>query len=343
MLLTVDQQDPTRAFQVVRMELIVNEDDWRDDFDSIQVWRSRETEAGPYEEVTGPAWMPARLPAAAGQRPASPRTGPIVNIVGKTLELLLNERDEVLVEFTGSDPLTFAQAALQVTAQSAGRLSAYVDANDRFVVETLQPGTGITLRAKPGDAATFLALPTEGYDALVFGRSAFIQLQLGKTAYDFRDESGSRKFFYKTRFLNRSNNTASEYSTAYNVERAVTQVAPSAIAVGYMDLLTNDGKASVGVEVSVYAPFVGTMQDSSLVAGGTVSKRTDRDGHVEFELLRGATYTVAIAGTNLVKEIVVPSDPAIQIFGLLDPTYGTQEDYFKARIPDIPTMERRSL
>lgn len=343
MFFTVSPPGPSisTAFEVVTLNITALDEDFVNVFDSIEVWRSRGTEGGPYEELTGNLWRGARIPSAGLDPPEIPETGPTLNVVGLKLEFLLNEKDEVSITFTGSDPLTFSQAAVQIMTQSLGRLRAWVDENVKLIVETAEPGTGATLRILPSDAVSLLGLPTTAPDDFAFGTEARLQLLGGVNSYNFNDKTGARTYFYKTRFRNRFNNTASEFSPTYSALAVGIDV--TSVITGYLDLIALDGTPLVGIEVSLRAPFIGQLIAGKLVAGQDLLKKTDVNGHVEFTLVRGQTYTLAISGTNIAKEIVTPANPAITSFLLVDDSFATQDDYFHARVPQIPTMERRSF
>lgn len=342
MYLTVAPSQTVRAFEVVTLSMLASDDDFYGFFDCIEVWRSRSTEGGPYVELTGQAWSGARLPAVGTDPVTGGPSGSNVNVAGLTLELLLNEQDLLGVTFTGANPLTKAQAAAQIQSQSLGRLRAWVDASARLVVETVEPGTGATLRVISSDAAAFLGLPLAEPDSFVFGREARVLTVPGQSVYTFNDRSGSSSYFYRTRFRNRMNSTVSEFSQPYTAEQIIG-VDPANVVVGYLDLVDSAGRMLTGIEVSLRSPFEGKLIAGRLVAGQDLMKKTDARGHVEFTMMRGQTYVVSIAGTNIAKEIVAPADPAVSSFLLVDDTFGTQQDYFRARIPQIPTAERRSF
>lgn len=343
MFFTVSPPGPlsSAAFEVVTLSITALDEDFVGLFDSIEVWRSRGVEGGPYEELTGDLWRGARLPRVGLNPPEAPETGPTVNVVGLKLEFLLNEKTTVAITFTGSDPLTFSQAAAQITTQSLGRLRAWVDENVKLVVETAEPGTSATLRVIASDVASFLGLPTTAPDDFAFGTEARLQLLGGVNSYNFSDKAGARTYFYKTRFRNRFSNTASEFSATYSA--LAVGVDSASIVLGYLELIGLDGKPLEGIEVALRSPFVGQLVSGKLVAGQDLMRKTDADGYVEFTLARGQTYTLSISGTNIAKEINTPTDLAVTSFLLVDDNFATQDDYFRARVPQIPTMERRSF
>lgn len=325
------------AFEVVNLEILVKDSDWLGTFDQIEVWRSRSTPGGPYDELTASSWKPARLPKNGGDIPAAPVTGPAVNIVGESLEFILKEKDSIFIVFTGVDPLPFSQVSTQITAQSAGRLHSYVDSDAHLVVETLEPGTGAALRVVVSNATSILALPLQEPDVLVFGKDARLSLERGANVYRFSDVSGSTEYFYKTRFFNSMTGAVSAFSLPFGTGQ-VLGIAPQFLVSGFLDLVTSDGKPVVGRRVTLSLSFNGTITDGKLLAGNALSQHTDAFGHVEFNLVRGAKYDLSIAGLNLVKTVSTPLDPTVASFQLVDPDFSEQQDYFRVRVPQVPTL-----
>lgn len=334
--------DSTPQFLVVNLEILVQNADFVGQFDRIEVWRSRSGMSGPFEEVTAIQWLCARLPKLAGDPPTPPVVGVSVNISGETLEFLVKEKTKVSVTFTGSNPLTLATCAAQIAAQSQGLLSAYVTGDGLLAVQTREPGTSAILRCLPSDAAILLALPTQSPDDLATGRDTRIQLTKDVGSYQFADQSGEAGAYYRTRFRNSSSGITSDFSLPFTVGQAMG-ISQANLVTGYLDMVTVDGRPLAYIEVSVRATFKGDTVEGKLLAGGDVLRSTDATGHVEFILVRGQKYTVAISGTNLVKDVTVPTDAGITAFSLIDPTYSDQDDYFKVRVPDLPTLERRSI
>ena len=94
---TGDEESSTE--EVAQLNVLVDLEDFEGLFDQLEVWRGAAS-AGPFEELTSDRWRSAVLPKTAGDRPASPVTGPSVVIVGKTLEVMVNELHELAVTFT---------------------------------------------------------------------------------------------------------------------------------------------------------------------------------------------------------------------------------------------------
>jgi hypothetical protein len=323
----------------VNLDIVIKDSDFNGMFDLLEVWRSRSTVGGPYGELTSDSREPARIPFNGGDAPSVPLDGPLVQVVGKELLFILNKKYSVSVLFSGTDPLTTAEAAIQIAAQSMGRLRSYVDSSFKLVVETTESGTGASLEIPSTDAASILGLPITSPDNLVFGKDSRIQLSLGVNEYTFVDFSGSTDFYYKIRFSSRLSGNVGEFSLPFSVGQEVG-LSPGNLVLGYLDLVDLQGKPLVGREVSLSSQYNGTLVEGKSVIGNTVSKNTNISGHVDFNLIRGVTYELSISGSNLVKTIIASLDPTVAAFPLLDANMSEQVDYFRVRVPQIPTLLR---
>jgi hypothetical protein len=328
--------------QIVQLQIVLSDTDFAGLFDQLEVWRSRDTSSGPYEELTADSWTAARIPKDAGDQPASPVTGASAVLVGVELALKLDEKDDLSIVFTGSNPLTYAQAATQITDQSLGKLRSYVDADGVLVIETTEAGTGAALRILESDAAPLLGLPLDEPESLAFGHDARLSLKSGTASYTFTDRHGSSDYFYKTRFRSRTAQGFSEFSQPFHLGKA-PGVSASNTACGQLQLVGQDGQPLGNVEVTVSNSFKGDLVEGRLVAGGSLRRLTDANGQVEFFLVRGLRATVAISGTSIVRDIVVPTDPNILVFPLLGAKVSPVDDVFKVQVPDLVYAERRSL
>lgn len=335
----------TQTVQAITLEILVRNEDNSGVYNLIEVWRSTVSEAGPFEELTAESWKPARVPSSASDPPSAPITGPSVNAVGRQLSFIVQNADlsgQLSIIFSGSDPLTLANIANQISNFSFGKLRAYVASGPTLVVETVAIGAASYLEILESDTASILGLPTQKPDSAGFGKEARIALVAGQSTYSFLDPAGSPDFFYKTRFRDRNTGAVSEFSAAFSGQQAAG-LGTNALVVGYLNLVSNDGKPLAYREVSVHANFDATTSGGKIVAGNDMVQSTDQAGHVEFTLVRGKKYTVAISGTNIVKDVTAPLDQAVSSFMLADPNFSDQSDYFRARVPEIPVLERRSF
>jgi hypothetical protein len=92
--------------------------------------------------------------------------------------------------------------------------------------------------------------------------------------------------------------------------------------------------------VVLYARTESLRLGDTVLVTGTESKKTDDRGYVEFFLPRGLELVVAVAGTNLVRDVRVPVDPAIDTFPLLG---GEPDDAFRVRVPTLAGAPRSTL
>ena len=323
--------------EVISLDIFVKDPALFSTYDKIEVWRAAE-QGGPYSELTAAEVSRARLPAGASSAPVVPVSGPSVILDTLELELLVNELVELSVVFAGADPISYGDAAAQVVAQGQGLVNAYVTSLGIFVVETTGVGTAVSLRVLSSDGAAQLDLPV---DELVYGRVARLNLCDGVERYVFEDLFGSGRYFYKIRFRNASTGAVSEFSLPHSIGSRVGTAFANLIC-GQANLLRADGRPLVNQLVEIRAEFTGMLVDGAVMAGTTLAKTTDVNGHVEFVLLRGQKFGVSVPGTSLFRDITVPTDPDKQTFNLFDPDIAG-EDIFKVQVPEIVVAERRTL
>jgi hypothetical protein len=338
--------DEAAVSLVVTINMVLH--DWEvQGFDQIQVWRSDSTANGPYYELTSDAWRPARVPRDAPDEPLVPVVGPQVLAAGTSLLLRLNDLEDVEVVLDGPDPITYADAAAEITAVGAGRFRAYVaqvatTGEILLVLEGVRPGTGATLEVLGGGVAALFNIPMELPNSLGMGQDARLNILNGVLTYRFVDQKGTQDSYYRTRLFNRSLGTAGEFSLPLRISGS-QGISQAGIVIGHLDLVQVDGRPLVGRRVSVYSPTRGSLVENRLVTGQQDSKLTDRNGNVEFTLVRGVRYTVSIAGTDIVRDIVAPEDPTVKSFPLLGAAFGTVDDVFTVQVPNVVYAERRSI
>lgn len=320
--------------QALQLDIFVDAAAWEGKFDSLEVWRSRSTERGPYEPLTADTWSSARLPEFPVQ------VGMSAPLDGKLLSLLINEQTPIQVVFTGADPIALSDAATQLHTASAGLLRSFT-LNGAFYIETTQAGSGASLRVVGGDAAAILGLPLTEPESFVFGKDARIPLVHGSSSYTFLDPNGDRAYFYKTRYFNSRTRTLSEFSSSFQGQSVAGVDLPHLVRAT-IDVVDLRGNAAAGQSILIYNRFQGNQADGFVVAGSPIHLLTDDDGHAETMLVRGTKITMAIAGTSLVRDLTVPTDQSVKSFDMLDPAYGT-DDLFKVKVPNLSYAVRRTL
>jgi len=332
---------PTVIGQLVELQLRAAEDDWNGFFDRLEVWRGP-LASGPFVEVTAPQWVGARIPAdVVGDPPPAPPAGPLVALAGKTLSLLINERTRLDVSFSGPAPITHAAAVAQINAQSQGLITSFVASDGRVVLQTMQPGNAAILRVIPTDAAALLGLPTTEPDAVAYGKAPRIALVSGTDVYGFTDDHSDPSFFYQTRFSNSSNGDVSSFSTPFPAS-GTSVLDASLLILGVIDIVDLQGRPIENREVSISTKFTGEIADGRGVMPATQRILTDENGHAEISLIRGMKVMVSVAGSQLTRDVLVPTDPTLTFFRLLDPGVGS-DDVFAVQKPKIDFAVRRSL
>lgn len=334
----------TRATrQPVLLDLYVNEGDWSGIYDRLQVWRSRSGAAGPYEELTADTWLPARIPEeAVGEASSDP--GPLVNLSGRTLEFEVNGSVSVSIGFTGPDPVSWAGAAAQITTGARGLVRSFhtsLGSVGWLVIETEAPGLQACLRIVGGSAGPLLGLPVVEPGSIAFGRDPRIPLLSGFNRYSFTDPNGSPGYYYKTRYFNSTTQQRSELSTAFQAP-AIARLSKAALIRGTVSLVDGSGNPIANRTVLVSLRLQGKPVEERVIVGGPSFKLTDKNGVAEFMLVRGASITVSVAGTDLARSVEVPTDPSLTSFDLLSPAFG-KDDLFNVQRPDISFAVRRSL
>ena len=321
----------------IQLNFYVEPRSWEGCYDRLEVWRSRSTALGPYTAFHDDTWAPARLPAhVLGDQPPLPLSGPSVPLVGKTVTFLLNERTPIEVTFTGTDPVSYEQAATQIELQSSRDLVSFVVPGGVLVVQTSVAGAAQTLRCTGGDAAPLLGLSPY---ALAFGRDARIVLKHGELNYGFVDLRGSSTFFYRMRFFSSADRSNGTF-TAPIQGGPVGGLAIAALCHGYVNLVDMIGQPIENQQVVLYpgANFAGYS-----VTGAPRTLLTDKNGHADIALVRGTQVTLALMGTNVVRALWVPTDLAVESFNMLVEQPHHRRDTFTVQVPNLPYAAVRSL
>jgi hypothetical protein len=313
------------------------EDLWDGLYDRVEVWRSRLTDSGPWEEVTGAAATYAQL--IAGGPTAAPQMAPIV---GRSLELSIGAAEtEVVVTFTGVDPLTPAQIATQIAAANPAILTA-VDLGDGTVaIRTVDTGADAVLRCIGGEAVPTLGLVTTEPGSIDFGHDPRITLISGTERYTFIDPNGSETFFYRTRFRNSISNAVSEYSLPLSA-RTNSALEATDLVLAYARLVDGLGRPMVNRKILIqYSNQYLTVSGKTVLAGADEAE-TDETGYVDFPIVRGLRFTMAVAGTQMARDLTAPTDPSVEDFDMFDPALGT-DDVWKVQQPNLDFAVRRTL
>lgn len=310
------------------------ETDWYGRFDRIEVWRSRLTEAGPWEEITGPSWAPANL--VAGGTGSAPQLAPLV---GRVLTLQVNEFPEFSCTFTGTDPIALGSIASQIQAASNGLVVA--TAGTVIDIDTVQPGAAAVLKVIGGDAVPILGLSSVEPTSLAFGQDPRIPLAIGTETYQYTDPHGSSSYWYRTRLRNSTTGLTGEFSSPIP-GTVTTALDPSNLVLGEVRLVDVSGRAMANRRILLDVPNQYLRVSSSTVFGYRFELLTDTSGYASVQLVRGLRLRLTVAGSSMVRDITAPTDSGVGAFDLFDPTYSTGEDIWKVQQPNLDYAVRRS-
>lgn len=320
--------------RVVNLHIRVEDEDWHDESGNLLythfiVERSVLTKDGPFADLNARYWEPAVIPEDAGT--PSVGTGPLANLDGKTLELRIDGTIDLVVTFSGVDPMTYLDASVQIAAALGNYGISYVDEDNRLVIATARMGTGARLEIVGGEAAPALGLDVGSAGC---GKDPYVHLVPGKPDYSFRDLFGNSAFWYRIRFFDQVTGAESE-PTSVMQAGDVRTVSPEELALGQLRLITQDGRPVYNAHVTVQAIDSGVKGDA-IVAGRQIEGRTDKEGRVSFWLLRGYKVRVTVPDLGMHREVVVPDSDS---FALLDPTLAP-DDLFAPKRLDIVYAHR---
>jgi hypothetical protein len=255
--------------------------------------------------------------------------------------VLVGEQTTINIIFTGVDPQTYADVAAFINLEGLQLISAYVTATGKLAIRTVQVGTIASVRITGNDAAAILGFSTEEPDNIAFGIDARIPLRSGVTNYAFTDHNGDESYFYKTRFYNQVTRTTSAFSNPFSGVSA-GMLDQSSLVRATVDLVDSSGVSTKNRAVLLQPKFTGVRVNGKTLVDNEVSVLTDLNGHAEFQLVRGQPFTVAIAGTDIVRDFTTPTDPTVMTFDMLDPAISSN-DVFSVQQPNLDYATRRSL
>ena len=329
---------PGTPVQQIPLNLVFEPGSWQG-YDRFEVWRSRLSAGVSYKALHGDSWAPASLPLGLSAAPHD--TGAEALVGGLDLQFLVADRFPVSVVIPGSGAVTLASVAAAIRAAAGNLLFSY-PVGTEFVVQTRRVGVAVKLQCTGGQAAPFLGLAVRGYAATAYGQDARIPLVPGQSQYGFVDPYGSPGFFYQTRFFNSATRLASGFSIPFQGPTAPAFSSDSLVAC-YVRLADVSGSPLAGQEVLISAASTQGLQVAGVtVLGGSTKLLTDRTGYAQILLARGLRVTVAIGGTGLARDVVVPDDPTVQQLDLLSPKAG-RDDLFQVQAQTLDFAVRRTL
>lgn len=290
-------------------------------YNRLRWHRSRTGQNGLYEPMTAAAAAAATL--------LSPNESPH-QINGKMLSFRVNGVTQVDVTFSDADPVTTAQAAVEI-AGATGLVTA-ADDGGFLRLTTVATGTGASLEILESDAAPYFGW-VAGDSAVGVGVDT--TLVAGTHEYFFTDQNSDESFWYRVEFRHATTGITTGMGVPFPSNSPVHVPASSTI-VCFVRLASMSGVPRVGQRVT----FLNAFLPGSVVAQerrwGVFRQyeqmETDRNGYAEIRLLRGITVDISFDGTGFVRKIAIPSTG--DRVDLLDPTL-VVEDEFGIAEPNI--------
>lgn len=293
-------------------------------FDKIRYFRSTAGIGGPYIAITADS---AEAASITGSNSAP------FNINGQTLTLKVDGGAEQTVTFISPNPLNVDQAIAEIDDQTTGLTP--TESGGAVILTSDTTGTSSILEIVGGTALSEL-----GFSAgSAGGKDADVILAGGTSEYEYDDQNGLSTNYYQSQYVNSSTGAVSSLSDP--VQGSVSALVPTAnLITAKIDLADVDGAPLVDIVVSLYNIYVPPLVVSDIgVLGKNIEMVTDSVGHAETTLLKGAVVDVAIAGTEIIRRITVPSTGTE--FNLMD-EIAAADDLFQIQTPDIPAAVRRS-
>lgn len=295
-------------------------------FDRIEVHRSTTGISGSYSEITN---LDVPLPAVLDGSTVGPFT---LNGLALTLNLDLSTTPTVIT-FSGSDPIDLLTVINQVNAVVPGLASQVPTNTGRLRLTSTITGTGSAIVVTAGSAATALGLST----TKVNGKERRLRIVDPTVFYKFFDKDGDDTFWYKTRYSSTQSNVLSSFSQPRRGNIS-TIIADANLVQITASLTSGNGNPVVNRRL-IYIPTIPFNVPSTqynVIPGfdARVEVLTDQAGYATVQLIQGATYRVAIEGTNYIREFVAPTSTGpFDLFAVI----GTTPDPFDiVQVPPRP-------
>ena len=286
-------------------------------FNRLQWWRSISGENGLFEAISDFAAAPAVLTGAD----IEPH-----ELNGKTFSFLVNDTDQIDVTFVAADPVDTATAAAEIDAASA-LITAADDGNGHVEITTVGTGTGASIEVLESEGALSLGFQTGDF-AIGIGTDS--TLVSGTHEYFFTDQNSDADYWYKVKTRHDTTLVESELTAAFPAN-ASQGVPKSETIVAYMRLVDLSGSPIVDRKVTLTNTFLPNLVNTTVpnqqagVFRGFLEKETDRNGYVEFRVLRGIEIDVTVEATSFVRRLTIPT--VGDLVDLLDPALETRDEF----------------
>jgi hypothetical protein len=295
-------------------------------FDVIRIKRSVTGINGTYGLITDITPQPARL---------QPQISGPWAVVSKTLKFKVDSAPEFTIIFTGTNPLSAAQVAVQINALVGYALATAL--GTVLKLQSLLTGTKSKIEITGGEAAVLFGWSTGTRD---IGEEAHIQLIAGQGIYNFTDDDGEPAYFYEAQYYNTANQLQSQDSAPF--QGAVsTLISAGNLSTAHVKLVDGAGIAVPDQEITFYTihePF--TVEGFQVaLARQPITIKTNNAGEAQAVLVRGLKVKVVFEGTSVIREIQVPNTTSFDLLQQL----GAAPDPFSVVELEYPAAPRRTI
>lgn len=272
-------------------------------FTHVELYQSTD-EGNSFQEITAATAEPATLFAL----PASTT----YRMGGRLLRVEVNGTEHRIDFSTLVEYWTPAQVAARINEVVPGVASVQ---EDSLVLSSLTTGRSSFLNISYCDATDLGFEP----GTLVYGKAARIPLVDGALFYNFLDPVGAPSDRYKWRF---SANGASPISVFSGVVRGDNPpfVSSTSLCVLTATFVSADGRAVHRKVVVTSDGQIESLHGFSVGSDRPEVYESDDNGFIQVPLVRGARVRVAIEGTYLVREFVVPDVATADLLSVLSDT-----------------------
>lgn len=294
---------------------------WSSRYDRIEVQKARLGRSGPWE------WLTTR--SATAERPAPLALeflpGPLRVLVGTALILESAANRDVVTFVAGTNgQLTPAEVVAQILAVAGSWLDAsFAPSPLTFQLQALAAGGGSMLRID-GSALTFFRVISHQS----VGQDPAPYLQTGVWTYLLDDPFSTTTSWYRFRYAHTASGVSSEWFLPFQAN-GPPLVSKEQVVTGYAQIIDGQGRPVSGRQVLLETSETGALNGRTLLPM-RLEACTDKNGRVEFSLVRGVTYRVAVLGSSTIREGSTPVDPAVLSFDLFSP---------QADFPDAFTVQ----
>lgn len=290
-------------------------------FTKIEVWVANGAE-NLYQEVTSSSPGPASL--------SSSKASTTYRMGGRLLKLSVDGGPESTVVF-GSvlEYWTPSQVASRINEVVPGLASSH---DESVTLSSPTVGRASTISISYSDS------PNLGFSAGMSsrGRDQRISLSGSTLAYLYSDVAGVEGGHYKWRVSRDGTEPSSELSSP--ISGSLPPVDPSMVSLATARFLGVDGRArkTKVIVATNYSPA--TLGGYVVGSDPPMVFESDQFGMLVVPMVKGMTVRVAIEGTPLVREFVVPDTGTFDLLGAM----GTALDLFTIQTT-TPYLVRRSL